>query len=158
MFPELERALCETDSIVYLCSGNVVRSAFAEIYTRHLGCPRPVRSAATVYRNPRIFSVTVEALLARGVAPEAIRSFRPEHLEDLRPRLSERPLFLAMRRMHIEALGAADREHAWLLGEVLSPGEEIADPVEEGAEFEWTFARIARSVEALVLYLSVEGR
>ena len=41
------RALREAETFVFLCSGNMVRSAFAELYAQHTGFPLPVRSAAT---------------------------------------------------------------------------------------------------------------
>jgi hypothetical protein len=41
-----------------------------------------------------------------------------------------------------------------LLGALLGTDEEIADPVLDGADFERTFATVARAVEALVARLS----
>ncbi len=147
--------------IVFLCSGNVVRSAFAELYARHLGCPRPVCSAATHYRNTRIYAATAQALLHRGVEVATIRAFRPTHLDELRCRLPRRPLFFAMKLAHLEALPVELEERAFLLSEVLGSPEEIADPVEEGADFERVLRQITRCVEALVerlRSLSSKGR
>jgi len=135
------------DPIVFLCSGNMVRSAFAELYARHLGCPRPLASGATTYRNDGLFPETVRALLARGVDAEVLEAFRPTHVDDLVPALAGTPVFLGMRLHHLEALERwpEHRANAYLLDE-----REIADPVLEGADFGATFARVATCVEELV--------
>ncbi len=140
--------------IVFLCSGNVVRSAFAELYARHLGCPRPVCSAATRFRHTRIYPETARALLQRGVESEALQAFRPTHLDELRHRLTRRAVFLAMKRTHLEALAVELEGRAFLLSEILGVQEEIADPVEEGADLERVLGQITRYVEALVERLS----
>lgn len=141
-------ALAHTDTVVFLCSGNMVRSAFADLYARHLGCPWNVLSAATTYRNDRIYPETARALQARGVPENAVRSFRPAHVEDLMPSLQGAPLFLGMRHEHLAAMDAwpAHRARTFLL----DAPHEIADPVLEGADFASTFARVARCVEELV--------
>jgi protein-tyrosine-phosphatase len=139
MTPARRAALRAADTVVFLCSGNMVRSAFAELYARHAGFPRDVLSAATTYRNDRVFPETALALRARGVDEEWIRSFRPTHLDDLLPRLTGTPVFLGMRHHHLESVD----------GFLLVPDTEIADPVLEGADFERTFAQVAAGVEAL---------
>jgi len=143
-----DAALRGADSVVFLCSGNMVRSAFADLYACHLGCPLPVRSAATVYRNDGLFPETARALLERGVARQAIAAFRPVHIEDLVPSLRGAVVFLAMRHHHIEAVEPWPEHHARSF--LLDAPHEIADPVLEGADFDETFARVARSVEKLV--------
>ncbi len=70
-------------SILFVCTGNMVRSPFAELYARHLGCPVPVSSAATTYRNLGIYPTAAYALLSRGVSREIVTQFRPRHLDDL---------------------------------------------------------------------------
>lgn len=136
--------------LVFLCSGNMVRSAFAELWARHLGCPLPVRSAATTYRNDRIFPETARALLARGVDADGVRRFRPTHWDDLEPGLDPGVHVLGMRWHHLEALGEPWRARACLLlGDV-----EIADPVLEGADFDATFAAVAEGVETLLAELT----
>jgi protein-tyrosine-phosphatase len=143
-----DAALQNADTVVFLCSGNMVRSAFADLYARHLGCPLPVRSAATVYYNEGIFPDTARALLARGVAREAVAAFRPVHIEDLVPSLRGAAVFLAMRHHHIEAVEPWPEHHARSF--LLDAPHEIADPVLEGADFDETFARVARCVEKVV--------
>ena len=134
------RALLAADTVVFLCSGNMVRSAFAELYARHAGFPKTVRSAGTTYRNDALFPETARALRARGIDDEVLRAFRPTYILDLLPHLTGVPVFLGMRHHHLE----------WVEnGYLLVPEHEIADPVLEGADFAETFARVASGVDDL---------
>lgn len=155
MRPELERALREARGVLFLCTGNMVRSAFAELYARHLGCPLPVRSAATVYRNDGIMPETARALVARGVPAAWTKAFRPSHIDDVLAGLDPETLVLAMARRHFEPLAsrAQPRPQAFLLAELEGRSEDIQDPVLEGADFALTFERIARCVQLLVARL-----
>jgi protein-tyrosine-phosphatase len=154
-----DRALDEASEIVFVCTGNMVRSAFAELYARHLGCPLPIRSGATTYRNTRLFPETKLALTMRGVPLGWCREFRPTHLDDLAPHVAPRALILCMTEGHLEALerypGLPDRAH--LLSAVLGDDERIADPVEEGADFVATFDRVERCVDELVSRLKANA-
>lgn len=141
----------------FLCSGNVVRSAFAELLARHLGCPLPVDSAATRYRNAALFPETRAALLARGIDPEP---FRPRHQDTLPDTPAERTglLLLGMTRGHLEdarAHAAPPALGGHLLGLLDPEGgpPEIPDPVLDGADFDRTYERIERCVRSLLALL-----
>jgi len=151
----LESALHEATALRFLCTGNAVRSAFAELYARHLGCPLPVDSAATLYRNAELFPETRAALLERGVAARTLERFAPRHLDRLEPDPDPRLLVLGMSLAHLAAWRARFPGHgnAFRLAEVLGRAEDIADPVLEGAAFRPTFERVACCVEALVARL-----
>lgn len=138
--------------MLFLCSGNMVRSAFADLYARHLACPLPVSSAATRFRNDHMLDETARALVARGVPAAWTRAFRPRHLTDVIDDLDEDTLILGMSRQHLEALAhrPALLPRAFLLAQVAGEAGEIQDPVLEGADFEHTFQRIATCVETLV--------
>jgi len=129
----------------------MVRSAFADLYARHLGVRKRVRSAATTYRNDRIFPETAAALLARGVSQGEIDRFRPTHVDDLVPELDGSVVFLGMRQHHLDAM------YGWpeYRGKVflLDHPREIADPVLEGADFGETFGRLTECVESLSDFL-----
>lgn len=143
------------EGVLFVCTGNVVRSAFAHLLAVHLGCPLVVRSAATTYRNPSLFTETVRALRARGVSAAAIHAFRPSHLDDLDP--DRTTLVLGMTLEHLRAAVARGwpAERVLLLDAVLDPNRPrpIRDPVLEGADFEATFDHVARAVRALVARL-----
>lgn len=148
----LELALHGARSVLFLCSGNMVRSAFAELYARHLACPLPVSSAATLFRNDHIMDETARALEARGVPAARSRAFRPRLLSDLLEGLDEDTLVLGMARHHLEPLARRPEllPRAFLLASLVGEAGEIQDPVLEGADFELTFQRIARCVDTLV--------
>ena len=152
MNSEFARAVAEARGVLFVCTGNMVRSAFAELYARHIGCPLPVSSAATVFRNDHLLAETARALEERGVPATWTRAFQPRHVDDLLPALDERTLVLAMSRLHLAALaeGRGRWVRAFLLASVLDREEEIADPVLEGADFARTFERVALCVETLV--------
>lgn len=139
-------------NILFVCTGNMVRSAFAELYARHLECPLPVSSAATIFRNTEIFPVTAVALLSRGVSRDFVTQFRPRHLDDLDFPMDEGTVAFGMTLDHLRAL--SDRGMAqnrmFLLMEVLGRADQIRDPVLEGGDFDPVFDTIAQCVEALV--------
>lgn len=146
-----DRAIANADGVVFLCSGNMVRSAFADLYAKHIGFPLPVLSGATTYRNDGIFPETARALLTRGVSAATIRAFVPTHLDELMPRLEqselETPIFFAMRHHHRAAMRTwPDHFERTFL---MDSEREIADPVLEGADFDQTFAAVERCVDAL---------
>jgi len=153
--PRLSGLLARAPEVVFVCSGNVVRSAFAHLYAVHLGLPRRVRSLATRYRNPALFAETRAALLARGVPEAALLSFRPTHVDAGLRTVDPEAVLFGMRRHHLAALGE-HRARAFLLPAVLGRAEEIADPVEEGADFTETFGVIAQCVEELARHLAEE--
>lgn len=150
----LEHCLASVSQVVFLCSGNMVRSAFAELYALHGGFPLPVRSLATVYRNAGLYPETARALADRGVPLERCSAFRPTHVDDALDELEPRAVLFGMRPHHLEPLAARPElaQRAFLLGEVLGQGgpeAEIGDPVLEGADFDRTFERVARCVDRL---------
>lgn len=139
-------------NILFVCTGNMVRSAFAELYARHLGCPLPVSSAATIFRNPEIFPVTAVALLSRGVSRDFLTQFRPRHLDDLDFPMEEGTVAFGMTLDHLRALSdrGMPQNRMFLLMEVLGRADQIRDPVLEGGDFDPVFDTIAQCVEALV--------
>jgi len=151
---DLRAALAGAGAVIFVCSGNMVRSAFAELLARHLGLRIAVASAATTYRNAGLLGETARALRTRGVSEGLLHSFRPTHLEDLSGVWSDRlsgadgTVVLCMSEAHLRALPAGAR--GWLLEELLGRRNEIPDPVLEGASFDRTFARVAACVEELV--------
>lgn len=142
-------------AVRFVCSGNMVRSAFAELYARHLGCAIEVDSCATTYRNERLYPQARTALVERGVDLRVCDGFRPRHLDDL-PRDGVRRVVLGMTGAHLEAyrlhFGPGDRIR--LLGALDGSCESIGDPVLEEVTFESAFEAIERHVRMLVQTLS----
>ena len=156
MKEQLKVALADARSLWFLCSGNVVRSAFAEVYARKRRCPIPVHSAATRYRNGAMFPETVRELTARGTGRISIERFVPVHLDDVAKDVRSNDVFLGMTQEHVDAcLRHVDTprelsERVFLLGDAHWVTEEILDPVMEGADFARTFDTIAKAVESVV--------
>lgn len=158
MNEDLREALSTAKSVRFLCTGNMVRSAFAELYARHLGCALPVDSAATVYQNEGLYPDTARELLALGVDPALLAAFQPRRLDHL-PQdevdpSGEQPggrLVLGMTPEHLDAYRAQfqDRDRLFLLSELVGNPSPIADPVLDGAAFGPVFRQVARCVEAL---------
>jgi protein-tyrosine-phosphatase len=155
--PDLEDALRHASGVRFLCTGNVVRSAFAELYALHVGLPLPVDSAATHYENTHLMRPTREALLARGVSAALLEAFRPRPVWRLPPP-DPGLLVLAMAPMNLEAWQREHPSHgpAYLLREVEGEALPVADPVLDGADFDETFGTVTRCVDRLAGLL--EGR
>ena len=137
-----------TKEVLFLCSGNVLRSAFCELYARHLEVPFRVTSGATVYRNDALFPESRIALLDRGVDAAWLDAFRPTHIERMSPRPGTR--VFGMTRSHLrdfERRFPGEFELALTRGLVGEPGE-IDDPLHTGRYTE-TFDLLAACVEAL---------
>ena len=154
MTRNLQRSLEEAEEIVFVCSGNMVRSAFAEIYARHRGIAVDVSSIATTYRNDGLFPQTRRALRELGISEEVLDGFRPTHMDDLpaaeRARLEPggSAVVFGMTPAHLAALPDTPRAH--LLEELRGSSSAIPDPVMDGVPFDQTFARVAACVDVLL--------
>lgn len=152
MDSRLRDAIGGASRVRFLCSGNVVRSAFAELLARHLGLDLEVDSAATVYQNDALFPETLSALLERGVPESLAASFVPRRLDRLPTEVDPGRLVLGMTRAHLDAYTHArgPDEPRFRLLELLGVAEDLRDPVLEGADFGATFAQVERAVRCLV--------
>jgi len=141
----------DVDAVRFVCSGNMVRSAFAELLARHLGCALPVDSCATTYRNPALHPQTRAALLRLGVDRAWCDDFRPRHVDELPEDGLARVVF-GMTPAHVAAYrrrcGAAER--VLLLDEIAGAGLPISDPVLEDVSFESALGAVSHNVCALV--------
>lgn len=138
-------------AVRFLCSGNVVRSAFAELVALERGFPLPVDSAATRFDNPALFPETRAALLARGVDPARLERFRPRPIWRIQDPPAADLLVIGMTREHLAAWGARHPEHGrrLLFLELLGRPEDLLDPVLDGTDFEATFRTIEQGLERL---------
>lgn len=156
MNESLRRALAEARTVRFLCSGNMVRSAYAELYARLQGCALPVDSAGTTYRNHGLYPETRSALLAIGATPEACDAFRSRHMQDLPGDNQQARLVLGMTPDHLADYRACfgERDALHLLGDLCAHGAPIADPVMDGLPFKVAFGEVRRGVNQLVRLLA----
>jgi len=123
-------------TIVFLCSGNIIRSAYAELVFDKMiseeDCLRDrikVRSGAVKYYNRRIFSGIIPFLVQEGVDRSRITDFRPQHINDYPELLTEANLILVMTQNQLNSIPVENRNKAHLLYEfVFGEPLEIPDP------------------------------
>ena len=149
----LDQELANARSVLFLCSGNIIRSAFCELFARHLDIGLEVRSAGTRYFNDELWHDTRRALTSRGVTEAQLARFCPTHLS----RINEIPkheLVFGMTSDHLVELESHTNgaRHGYLLGELIGSGE-IADPMFAGG-FEQTFAVLDECVRRLVQHVA----
>lgn len=148
--------------ILFLCSGNMLRSAFCELLGRQRGLPWELSSAGSRYRNAGLHPQARQALLARGVPASACDRFRPAHLDELPP-AAPGTVCLVMTRGHLEDLRRAQSPlggpdcPAFLCGALLrgtlgghERGDEIEDPFHT-ERYDVVFTRLERCLDVLAL-------
>lgn len=140
----------EPRGLLFLCSGNVLRSAFCELYAKHRGLPFRIHSAGTEYRNRALFPESRAALQALGVAAPLLNEFRPRHIEDFEESPTPNSLVFGMTRAHLGAFTATfgDGHETRLMLSVLGREEEVGDPYFTG-DYNDTFELLTECVEAL---------
>ena len=152
---ELRAALAGAEGLLFLCSGNMIRSAFAELYAQHLGAPLRLRSAGTIYPNSAIHPRAGAALEARGVPAAWPARFRPTLLRDLEPRSGE--VLLGMTQRHLtEAREQGFEGRSFLILAALSSGQEVPDPYFDGG-YDEAFDVLERATAAIVAELQRGG-
>ena len=129
--------LKEKDQIVvlFLCSGNVVRSPMSEMLLeseleRRYGKTRmKTNSGATTYFNKVIMSVTKDLLMEEGVPPERILRFFPRNVKKYPELLEEADLIIGMEGTHTRLIPKKFRSKAFVLS-TLATGKkyDIPDP------------------------------
>lgn len=125
----------ERITVLFLCSGNIVRSPAAEMLfeaelSKRFKSTR-VRSisGATTYFNSRIMDFTKDFLIKEGIPPERILKFFPRNIKQYPELLEQADLIIGMVGTHIRLIPKEYREKAITLSE-LATGEKynIPDP------------------------------
>lgn len=147
MNPSAQR---EPRGLLFLCSGNVLRSAFCELYAKHRGLPFRIHSAGTQYRNRALFPESRAALQALGVAAPLLNQFRPRHIEDFEEPVEPNSLVFGMTHAHLARFTATfgDSHETRLMLSVLGREEEVADPYLTG-DYTETFEVLTECINAL---------
>lgn len=162
---ELEKAIKEAQTVIFLCSGNIIRSAFADIYSRHM-CIERVRvlSAGTTYRNSSLHENTYAALSVRGVAKALLDNFAPTYLPDMdlvseEPNLGATPyLIFGMTDDHVSFVRKnipSLSYQTFLLKELIGQKTNIGDPYFEG-NWDEAFNDISTCVTVLCKMLATD--
>ena len=122
-------------TVLFLCSGNIVRSPTAEMlfeaeFSKRYGKTRIKSvSGATTYFNERIMDFTKDFLIKEGIPPERILKFYPRNFKKYPEMLENADLIIGMVGTHLRLIPKKYREKAFTLSE-LATGEKynIPDP------------------------------
>jgi protein-tyrosine phosphatase len=146
-----------TIRVVFVCSGNIMRSPYAEmLFEKYLEerqhSERTIisESLAVTYRNSSILDQTQDLLLENGVAPERIAQFSPRHIRDHLEVCQKADLIFGMTADHLAALYDW-QEKTFLLSKFVSgpESEEIPDPF--FSEDAWkAYSMVKEKVKGLV--------
>ncbi|MCY3414044.1 MAG: hypothetical protein INQ03_20540 [Candidatus Heimdallarchaeota archaeon] len=135
-------------TILFLCSGNIIRSAFAEIYAKHLGL-KNVHSAGTVYFNNAITQEAARRLIEEGVDMDLLNQFQPTHISELQLINPREYIIFGMKQEHLDSTYIQNFPYKFLLSEINDEKYEIKDPYFEGGYNE-VFDMIKNLLEKLV--------
>ncbi|MHA1170275.1 MAG: arsenate reductase/protein-tyrosine-phosphatase family protein [Candidatus Hodarchaeales archaeon] len=157
----LQRLMASKDkiSILFICSGNIIRSPYAEILFEQMIIDAGLKSrfiinsGAVTYHNSKISTLSYNELLKEGVSSSRIRSFYPRHIDDHPQLFSQADLILVMSREHLSKLSRfKDKSH--LLTEFAGlPPEDVPDPYFESTP-EKAYSMIKKSLQALISCIS----
>lgn len=151
----LKNNLKKSDLILFLCSGNIIRSAFADLYARHICIEKNILSAGTTYFNSRITKEAKSKLISLGVDNNIISEFSPTHISNLELSNYSKIVVFGMKRAHLSDFDLFPEKviAKYLLSEIQGTKEEITDPYFEGG-YGSVFKLIKNYVDELKLILS----
>ncbi len=135
------------ETYVFVCSGNIIRSAFAHLYALHLGIIN-VDSFGTTYHNETIHPKTKTELLKIGVDKETIDNFKPKHISKFKS--PPNPIFLVMTEKHRKQLiqKGINPSKISKITQLIGNTNDIRDPYWT-RRFKHAFQTIKKCVQAL---------
>lgn len=144
--------LDKIEKIYFVCSGNIIRSAFAELYLKHLLGDQSkliIASFGTTYHNTRIHNKAQEYLSEIGISSD---NFTPTHISEIS--LDGKVIVFGMTKDHLHSLKNQWQDHSnlYLLSEISSDIIEIEDPYfsnNQELAFKKAFEQIVTYVDRL---------
>jgi len=119
----LLKKICSKESftINFICSGNIIRSPYAELLFEKLISDEnslsheiQVESGGVVYRNRMISEESALMLMKEGVSRERISQFSPRYHHDYPDMFKKADLTLVMERSHLQYIPKNYKEKSFL--------------------------------------------
>lgn len=147
----LIRNIKQSKQLTFACSGNIIRSAFAELLTKHLVKEKMISSLGTEYHNSQIHPQTKRILLDKGIESIKIDNFQPTHISKINPTAIENIIFFSMTNDHKAKLEKyfGPKIKSYLLREIMNENREIEDPY-----FSENYDKVFSSIEECVIQLA----
>ena len=147
--------ITEAKEFVFVCSGNIIRSAFAELIAKNLIENRNFTSCGTEYFNNDIISETRQALLDKGIPLNLINDFRPTHITRTKEYDLSSTIFFGMTHKHVREIRSyfGEESKIGLLRNLIDENEEVEDPYFTN-NFDKVFTKIFDCIHQLEKYLN----
>ncbi|PWI47829.1 hypothetical protein CEE45_09970 [Candidatus Heimdallarchaeota archaeon B3_Heim] len=142
-------------AINFICSGNIIRSPYAEILFEHMikmtntSLAKRVRveSGGVRYRNSKISEESATMLLKEGINHKRIDQFTPRYFPDYPRMFDSVDLILVMERSHLRSIPSKYKEKTFLLLEfIYGRNEDVPDPYFD-PPFERSFIMIKKALQ-----------
>jgi len=111
----------ESFTINFICSGNIIRSPYAELLfekliqdSNVLHQKIRVESGGVKYKNTRISEESTLMLLKDGVSQDRINKFSPRFIRDYPKMFEKSDLILVMEKNHLRYLPDRDQKRSYL--------------------------------------------
>lgn len=148
----------EKISINFVCSGNIIRSPYAEMLFEKLLLEKNttfsvrvnVESSGVTYKNYQISRETTQMLLKEGVSRKRIDDFSPRYIGDYPNLFDTNDLILVMEKNHLSAIPKEAKAKAYLLLDFTSGRkDDVPDPFFT-PPFERAYNMIKASLEIII--------
>ncbi|MHA1978146.1 MAG: arsenate reductase/protein-tyrosine-phosphatase family protein [Candidatus Hodarchaeales archaeon] len=145
-------------AINFICSGNIIRSPYAEILFEHLititntelAQKIRVESGGVRYRNSIISEESATMLLKEGISQKRIDQFSPRYFPDYPTMFDSVDLILVMEQSHLRSIPEKYLGKAFLLLKfVYGQNENVPDPYFD-PPFERSFNMIKTALTDLI--------
>lgn len=131
--------------ISFVCTGNIIRSAYAEYLAKKYFHPKNgtskkviFDSGACYHQNSYIHPLSKRLLLQEGFTEEQVTAHKPRWIENYLDDFNKTTLFIAMSQRHMRYLNEAYPGKGFLIKDIIEgKKEEVLDPYyypEQGEE------------------------